>query len=189
MSSRSSDSEPAYLGKITVTAFSIVNIVAGEVNHPLCLLWRGQDLLHGAQIVVVIVVVRIQGFSVLREVGRVSGREWLADGRLKADDLTTSSTAATPGRKKSPSVNVPEWSLYPKFEGHSDKLLDNLTSDALHASTDCSRSPLTELEPAPKDSETPVTERLESFFFGDSGDVSSRSWSNVVRGGWFRRRR
>jgi hypothetical protein len=62
--------------------------------------------------------------------------------------------------------------LYPKFEGHSDKLLDNLTSDALHASTDCSRSPLTELEPAPKDSETPVTERLESFFFLEIPETS-----------------
>jgi hypothetical protein len=33
MSSRSGTSERAYLGKITVTAFSIVVIVAGEVNH------------------------------------------------------------------------------------------------------------------------------------------------------------
>ena len=46
MSSRSGGSEPAYLGKITVVACSIivivacsiVVIVAGEVNHPLCTL-------------------------------------------------------------------------------------------------------------------------------------------------------
>jgi hypothetical protein len=39
MLSRSGGSEPAYLGKITVTTFSIVAIVAivaGEVNHLLC---------------------------------------------------------------------------------------------------------------------------------------------------------
>jgi hypothetical protein len=36
MSSRSGGSERAYLDKITVTAFSIVVIVAGEVNYPLC---------------------------------------------------------------------------------------------------------------------------------------------------------
>ena len=52
--------------------------------------------------------------------------------------------------------------MYPKSQGHSDKPLDNLTFDALHAGTDSSRSPSTELEPAPKDSEAPVTERLES---------------------------
>jgi hypothetical protein len=32
----------------------------------------------------------------------------------------------------------------------------------MHVGTDSSRSPLTELEPALKDSETPITERLES---------------------------
>ena len=32
----------------------------------------------------------------------------------------------------------------------------------MYAGTDSSRSPSTELEPAPKDSEAPVTERLES---------------------------
>jgi hypothetical protein len=36
MSSHSGSSEPAYIGKIAVTIFSIVVIVAGEVNHPLC---------------------------------------------------------------------------------------------------------------------------------------------------------
>jgi hypothetical protein len=50
MSSRSSISEPAYLGKTIV--------VAGEINHPL---WTGQDLPEGGEIV----VVRIRGFSVL----------------------------------------------------------------------------------------------------------------------------
>jgi hypothetical protein len=52
--------------------------------------------------------------------------------------------------------------LYPKSQGHSDKPLDNLAFDALYAGTDSSRSPSTELEPAPKDSEAPVTERLEN---------------------------
>jgi hypothetical protein len=50
----------------------------------------------------------------------------------------------------------------PKAKRHSDKLLNNLIFDALHAGTDSSRSPSTELKPAPNDSETPVTERLES---------------------------
>jgi hypothetical protein len=36
MASRSGGSEPAYLSKITVAAFSIVVIVAGKANHPLC---------------------------------------------------------------------------------------------------------------------------------------------------------
>jgi hypothetical protein len=71
MSSRSSGSEPAYLGKITVVAFSIVVIVASKVNHPLCPLLRGQNLLHEGQIVVV-VVLGIKDFSVLRELGYVS---------------------------------------------------------------------------------------------------------------------
>jgi hypothetical protein len=52
--------------------------------------------------------------------------------------------------------------LYPKSWGHSDKPLDNLTFDAPHAGTDNSRPSSTELEPVPKNSEAPVTERLES---------------------------
>jgi hypothetical protein len=60
-------------------------------------------------------------------------------------------------------VNVPPWSpLHRRLQQHSDKPLDNLTVDALHPGTDNSRSPSTELEPTPKDSEAPVTERLES---------------------------
>jgi hypothetical protein len=69
---------------ITDVAFSIVVIIAGEINHPLHPLWRGQDLIQGRMIVVV--VVGIKYFSVLRELGRASRWEWLADGwgRLKA---------------------------------------------------------------------------------------------------------
>jgi len=76
-----------------------------------------------------------------------------------ADDLTTSSAAATLGQK-SPWINVPKWSLYPKR--HSGKSLDNLTVDTLHAGTDNLGSPSNESESAPKDSRTPVTELLES---------------------------
>jgi hypothetical protein len=67
---------------ITDVAFSVVVIVAGEINHPLHPLWRGQDLIQGRMIVV---VVGIKDFSVLRELGRASRWEWLADGwgRLK----------------------------------------------------------------------------------------------------------
>jgi hypothetical protein len=49
-----------------------------------------------------------------------------------------------------------------RLQQRSDKPLDNLTFDALHAGTDSSRSPSIELEPAPKDSEAPVIERLKS---------------------------
>jgi hypothetical protein len=35
MLSRSNDSEPAYLGRITIAAFTITIIVAGEINHRL----------------------------------------------------------------------------------------------------------------------------------------------------------
>jgi hypothetical protein len=91
-----------------------------------------------------------------------------------ADDLATSSTAATPGSKKSPWVNVPPWSpLHRRLEQRSDKPLDNLTVDALHPGTDSSRSPSTELEPAPKDSEAPVTERHEEDDHGDDGNTPS----------------
>jgi hypothetical protein len=77
-----------------------------------------------------------------------------------ADDLTASSTAATPGRREHPRVNPPPWSkLYHKLQEHSDKPLDNLTVDTPHASL---TSPPSELKPAPKDSGPPVTERLES---------------------------
>jgi len=68
-----------------------------------------------------------------------------------ADDLATSSTAATSGKKKSPWINTPPWSpLHRKLQQRSDKPLDNLTVDTLHPSTDSSRSPSTELEPAPR---------------------------------------
>ena len=50
----------------------------------------------------------------------------------------------------------------PKVKGIPTSPLDNPTADALHAGTDSSRSPLTELRPAPKDSKAPVTERLKS---------------------------
>jgi hypothetical protein len=70
---------------------------------------------------------------------------------------------ATPGKKKRLWINVPPWSpLHRRLQQCSDKPLNDLTVDALHPSTDSSRSPSTELEPAPKDSEAPVTERLES---------------------------
>jgi len=60
-------------------------------------------------------------------------------------------------------VNIPLWSpLHRRLQQRSDKPLNNLTVDALHPGTDSSRSPSTELEPAPKDSEAPVIERLES---------------------------
>jgi hypothetical protein len=49
-----------------------------------------------------------------------------------ADDLVMSSTAATPGKKKHPRVNVPRWSpLYRKLQQRSDKPLDNLSVDVL----------------------------------------------------------
>src|SRR5947199_9091153 len=84
MLSRSSVSEPAYLGMVTVVALTIAVIVAGEINHLNHLLWRGQGLPHGGDVVVV-VVVRIKDFSVLRELGRTSRWERLADSwwRLK----------------------------------------------------------------------------------------------------------
>ena len=60
-------------------------------------------------------------------------------------------------------MNIPLWSpLHRRLQQRSDKPLNNLTVDALHPGTDSSRSPSTELEPAPKDSEAPVIERLES---------------------------
>jgi len=83
---RSSVSEPAYLRMVTVVAFTIAVIVGGEVNHLNHLLWRGQDLPYGGEVVVVVVVVGIKNFSILRELGRASRWEWLADSwwRLKA---------------------------------------------------------------------------------------------------------
>jgi hypothetical protein len=62
MSSRPSVSEATYLGMITVVALTIAIIVAGEINHLNRPLWRGQDLPHGGEIV----VVGIKDFSVLR---------------------------------------------------------------------------------------------------------------------------
>jgi hypothetical protein len=68
---------------ITVVALTIAIIVAGEINHlshPLGLLKRGQDLPHGGEVAVVI---GIKDFSVLRELGRASKWEWLADSRWR----------------------------------------------------------------------------------------------------------
>jgi hypothetical protein len=51
-----------------------------------------------------------------------------------ADGLTTSCTAATPGKKKHAWINVPKWSLlHRQLQQRSDKPFDNLTVDALHA--------------------------------------------------------
>jgi hypothetical protein len=80
MPSRSSVSEAAYFGMTTVVALTIAIIVAGEINHLNRPLWRGQDLPHGGEVVVVI---GIKDFSVLRELGRVSRWEWLADSRWR----------------------------------------------------------------------------------------------------------
>jgi hypothetical protein len=54
----------------TVVALTIAIIVAGEINHLNLPPWRGQDLPHGGEIVVVLV--GIKDFSVLRELGRAS---------------------------------------------------------------------------------------------------------------------
>ena len=72
MSSRSSISEPTDLGNIVVAAPTIVIVVEGEINH---LLWTGQHLPKGGEII----VVRIKDFSVLRGVGRVTGWRYLTD--------------------------------------------------------------------------------------------------------------
>ena len=64
---------------ITVVALTIAIIVAGKINHLNRLLWRGQDLPHGGEIV----VVGIKDFSVLRELGCASRWEWLADSRWR----------------------------------------------------------------------------------------------------------
>jgi len=80
-----------------------------------------------------------------------------------ADDLITLSTAATPGKKKHSWINVPRWSsLYRKLQQRSDRPLDDPSVDTLHNGTDSSRSPSTELEPAPKDSRALVTDRPEN---------------------------
>ena len=52
--------------------------------------------------------------------------------------------------------------MHRRLQQYSDRPLNNLIFDAMYAGTDSSRSPSTELEPAAKDSEAPVTERLES---------------------------
>jgi hypothetical protein len=69
MLSRSSVSEPAYLGVIAVVALTIAITVAGEINHLNHLLGRAQDLPQGGEVAV---VVGIKDFSVLRELGRAS---------------------------------------------------------------------------------------------------------------------
>lgn len=86
-------SKVTHLGKIAVVALTFVIIVAGEMNYPL---WRGQDLPYGGEMVIAgeinhplrrgqdlphvgETVVGIRDFFVLREVGRVSGREELAN--------------------------------------------------------------------------------------------------------------
>jgi hypothetical protein len=84
MSSRSIVSEPAHLDIITVVVFTIAVIVAGEINHLNHSLWRGQDLPHGGEVVVV-AGIGIKDFTALRERGRASRWERLADSwwRLK----------------------------------------------------------------------------------------------------------
>jgi hypothetical protein len=52
--------------------------------------------------------------------------------------------------------------LYRKLQQRSDKPLDDPSVDALHTSTDSSRSPSTELEPAPEDSKAFITKRPEN---------------------------
>jgi hypothetical protein len=52
--------------------------------------------------------------------------------------------------------------LYRRLQQRSDKPLNNPSVDALHTGTDSSRSPATELEPAPKDSRAFVTKRPEN---------------------------
>jgi hypothetical protein len=80
-----------------------------------------------------------------------------------ADDLITSSTAATPGNKKHPWINVPRWSLlYRKLQQRSDKPLDDLGVNALHTGTDSSKSPSTGFEPALKDYRAFVIKRPEN---------------------------
>src|SRR5436853_755893 len=65
---------------IAVVGLIIAVIVVGEIDH---LLWPGQDLLEGGEI---IIVIGTKNFSVLQELGRASRWEWLADSwwRLKA---------------------------------------------------------------------------------------------------------
>jgi hypothetical protein len=78
MSSRSSVFKAAYLDITTVVALTIAIIVAGKINHLNRPLWRGQDLPHRGEIVVV-GGVGIKDFSVLRELGRASRWKWLID--------------------------------------------------------------------------------------------------------------
>jgi len=76
-----------------------------------------------------------------------------------ADDLTTSTTVATPGRKSYPWKNVPRWSkLYDKLQQHSATPLHNQpTAEALHV-----KSISTEFGRPPKDSRGPVAEQPEN---------------------------
>jgi len=89
MSSRSSVSEAAYLGMITVVALTIAIIAAGEINHLNRPLWRGQDLPYGGEIVVVIVVVvvvvGIKDFSVSESsAAQAGGSGWPTAGGASA---------------------------------------------------------------------------------------------------------
>jgi hypothetical protein len=80
-----------------------------------------------------------------------------------ADGLLTSSTAATPGKKKHPFINIPRWSpLHRRLQQRSDKLLDNLSVDVLHTGTDSSRSSSTKLGPTLKNFKAFITKQPEN---------------------------
>jgi hypothetical protein len=83
VSSRSSISEPAYLGNIVIVAVTIIVVlVDGKIDY-LLLLRLGQDLPEGRKTV----VVGIRDISVLREVGRATGRKKLARSRGPAKPM------------------------------------------------------------------------------------------------------
>ena len=69
-----------------------------------------------------------------------------------ADDLTTCTTVATPGKKLYPWKNVPRWS----------KLYDKLQQQALHAGTDSLESIPADFERPPKDSSGSLAGQPES---------------------------
>jgi hypothetical protein len=90
MSSRSSVSEAAYLGMITVVVLTIAIIVTGEINHFNRPLWRGQDLPHGGEIVVGIKDFPVPRARPRKQVG-VAGRRPVA-----SESDSHSSTPARP---------------------------------------------------------------------------------------------